>query len=234
MNTKILVVEDEAPLQELLRYNLAKEDYTPLSATCGREAIDLTRRESPALVLLDLMLPDMDGLEVCRVLKRGRDTRTIPVIMVTARGEEGDIVRGLEMGADDYITKPFNLPVLFARIAAVLRRHGAARAETEPIVDESGVTLHPGRHEVTVEGRPVELTATEFRILHLLMRRPGWVFTRRQIVDGILSEQHAVTERAVDVQIVGLRKKLGASSELIETVRGVGYRFRDSNGRETP
>jgi len=228
--TKILVVEDEASLQELLRYNLAKGDYHPLSALSGKEAIEAARRESPSLVLLDLMLPDMDGLDVCKTLKSGSDTATIPIIMVTARGEESDIVRGLEIGADDYITKPFNLPVLFARIAAVLRRHTSPHvSDTATIVDRGGVTLHPGRRRVTFQGEGVELTNTEFRILHLLMRRPGWVFTRRQIVDAVRSEQHAVTERAVDVQIVGLRKKLGAAAKLIETVRGVGYRFRDAD-----
>jgi len=228
VSMKILVVEDEASLQELLRYNLTKEGYDPVAAQSGKDALELARREVPSLVLLDLMLPDMDGLEVCKRLRSRSDTAAIPIVMLTARGEESDIVRGLELGADDYISKPFNLPVLFARIRAVLRRRETPSAEeTVPLVDRGGVTLHPGRREVTVEGNKVDLTNTEFRVLHLLMRRPGWVLTRRQIVDGVQSEQYAVTERAVDVQIVGLRKKLGSASALIETVRGVGYRFRD-------
>lgn len=225
-NTNILVVEDEPSLQELLRYNLTKEGYHPVAAQSGQEALEIARREAPSLVLLDLMLPDMDGLEVCKRLKSRSDTAAIPIVMLTARGEESDIVRGLELGADDYITKPFNLPILFARIGAVLRRREAPE-ETVALVVRGEVTLHPGRREVTVEGNQVDLTNTEFRVLHMLMRRPGWVFTRRQIVDAVQSEQYAVTERAVDVQIVGLRKKLGSASALIETVRGVGYRLRD-------
>ena len=228
-NTNILVVEDEPSLQELLRYNLTKEGYHPVAARSGQEALEIARREAPSLVLLDLMLPDMDGLEVCKRLKSRSDTAAIPIVMLTARGEESDIVRGLELGADDYITKPFNLPILFARIGAVLRRREAPEETVALVVygGRSEVTLHPGRREVTVGGNQVDLTNTEFRVLHMLMRRPGWVFTRRQIVDAVQSEQYAVTERAVDVQIVGLRKKLGSASALIETVRGVGYRLRD-------
>ena len=225
---KILVVEDDPTLQELLRYNLTKADYRPVSARSGSEALDLAPREAPSLILLDLMLPDMDGLDVCKALKNRSDTAAIPVVIVTARGEESDIVRGLEMGADDYITKPFNFPILFARIRAVMRRREEPGIEgMGRIAHGTRVILEPGRREVTVEGERIELTNTEFRILHLLMRRPGWVFTRRQIVDGVQKDQYAVTERAVDVQIVGLRKKLRRASELIETVRGVGYRFQD-------
>jgi two-component system phosphate regulon response regulator PhoB len=183
----------------------------------------------PGLILLDLMLPGMDGLEVCRALKKQPATAHIPVIMLTARGEEADVVAGLELGADDYIPKPFSPRVLIARVRTVLRRR---EREAAP-VDKSGLlrihelTIHPGRNEVLVDGEPVELTFTEFRVLHLLASRPGWVFTRNQIVDAVRGESYAVTERAVDVQIVGLRRKLGESGKYIETVRGVGYRFKD-------
>lgn len=222
----ILIVEDEESLQELLRYNLAHAGYESVSARSGKEALERVSQDGPALILLDLMLPDINGLELCKRLKGHRDTAAIPIIMLTARGEESDIVLGLEMGAEDYVTKPFNLPVLLARIRVVLRRLSEPDDEGAPI-RHAGVTLHPGRRDVRVDDEPVELTRTQFGILSLLMSRPGWVFTRSQIVNHVRSEHYAVTERAVDVQIVGLRKKLGKASALVETVRGVGYRFRD-------
>jgi two-component system alkaline phosphatase synthesis response regulator PhoP len=227
-NETILVVEDESALQELLCYNLEKEGFRCQSATSGAAALEKVTAEPPSLILLDLMLPDVDGLSLCRTLRRRDDTKHVPIIMLTARGEEAEVVRGLESGADDYIAKPFNLTVLFARIRAVLRRG------QEPVVDEEAsiqlgdILLHPGKREVRVGESNVELTNAEFRLLHLLMRRPGWVFTRQQIVDSVWSEYHAVTERSVDVQVVGLRRKLGTASNYIETVRGVGYRFREA------
>jgi two-component system phosphate regulon response regulator PhoB len=224
---KILIVEDEPHLQELLRYNLSKAGYTPVSATSSREAIELVPTEAPSLILLDLMLPDADGLGLCRTLRKRTDTKVIPIIMLTAKGDESDIVRGLEMGADDYITKPFNLPVLLARIRAVLRRRDEPASNESSPIQIGDVSLHPGRHETRVGGEKIELTHTEFRVLHVLMRRPGWVFTRQQIVDAVQGEHYAVTERSVDVQIVSLRRKLGRAASSIETVRGVGYRFRE-------
>ena len=222
----ILVVEDEETIQELLRYNLARAGHEVRIASTGKEAVALAANDPPTLVLLDLMLPDMNGLEVCRKLRAGAQTSSLPIIMLTARGEESDIVRGLEIGADDYVTKPFNFQVLFARIKAVLRRRDDAPEDQEALA-LGPVTLHAGRGEVRVEGEGVELTNTEFRILYTLMKRPGWVYTRKQIVDAVRSEHYAVTERSVDVQIVSVRKKLGIASRLVETVRGVGYRFRD-------
>lgn len=223
----ILVVEDEDDIAELIRYNLEKESYAVTVASSGEKGVDAAKRSKPDLVLLDLMLPGMSGLEVCRSLKVDRTTADIPIIMVTARGEESDIVTGLELGAEDYVTKPFGIKVLLARVRAVLRR-GEAKV---PGVDEPlrlhDVEIHPGRHEVRAGGEEVTLTNTEFRILHFLARRPGWVFTRYQIVDGIRGENYPVTERAVDVQIVALRRKLGGFGGLIETVRGVGYRFKE-------
>ena len=181
----------------------------------------------PDLVLLDLMLPGLDGLEVCRSLKQDPHTRNLPIVMLTAKGEEADIVAGLELGADDYVTKPFSLRVLLARLRAVLRRRNAAPLpETAPITLHE-LEIHPGRHEVLVQGYSVDLTATEFRLLNLLARRPGWVFTRSQIVNEIHGDDYSVTERAVDVQMVSLRKKLGPCGKYLETVRGIGYRFKD-------
>lgn len=223
----ILVVEDEDDIAELIRYNLEKENFTVCVAPSGEKAVAAARSRKTDLVLLDLMLPGMNGLEVCRTLKGDPATADIPIIMVTARGEETDIVTGLELGAEDYVTKPFGIKVLLARVRAVLRR----RAFKPPAVDEAvrlhDVEVHPGRHEVRAGGQEVVLTNTEFRILHFLARRPGWVFTRYQIVDGIRGENYPVTERAVDVQIVALRRKLGGFGGLIETVRGVGYRFKE-------
>ena len=182
------------------------------------------------------MLPGLDGLSVCRKLKGEPADRIDPVVMLTAKGEEADIVAGLNMGADDYVTKPFSPKVLLARVRAVLRRaadqSGSAaekrkRTEESEVVEIRDLMIHPGRHEVFVRGKPVELTATEFKLLHFLAQRPGWVFTRQQILDGVHGDNYAITDRAVDVQIVGLRRKLGAAGSYIETVRGVGYRFKE-------
>lgn len=223
----ILVVEDEDDIRELLRYNLVKEGYRVTGAASGEEAFKAVRVAMPDLVLLDLMLPGLDGLEVCRSLKQDPRTRNLPLVMLTAKGEEADIVAGLELGADDYITKPFSVRVLLARLRAVLRRRNAAPLpETAPITLHE-LEIHPGRHEVLVQGQPVDLTATEFRLLNLLGRRPGWVFTRSQIVNEIHGDDYSVTERAVDVQMVSLRKKLGPCGKYLETVRGIGYRFKD-------
>lgn len=224
----ILVVEDEAEILELLVYNLEKEGYSVRPATSGEEALRLARQQPPDLTLLDLMLPGIDGLEVCKALKADSSTRNIPVIMLTARSEEADIVTGLELGADDYITKPFSRRVLLARVKAVLRR-----VSEEIAIDEQGVVrihelvINPGRHEVIVGDDAVSLTLTEFRVLHFLANRPGWVFTRSQIVEAVRGDDYPVTDRSVDVQVVGLRKKLGDAGRYVETVRGVGYRFME-------
>jgi two-component system alkaline phosphatase synthesis response regulator PhoP len=220
----ILVMEDEEDILELLKYNLAKEGYRVTAVGSGEEGLKATL---PDLVLLDLMLPGMDGLEVCRRFKQDARTRHVPIVMLTAKGEEADIVAGLELGADDYITKPFSPRVLLARVRAVLRRHAPAPSEEDTPLVLHDLTIHPGRHEVLVQGRPVELTATEFRLLTMLARRPGWVFTRSQIVQEVHGEDYPVTDRAVDVQIVWLRKKLGSCGKYIGTVRGVGYRFTE-------
>lgn len=226
--TNILIIEDEEDIRELVKYNLLRENFGVLEAESGEEGLKLVERTMPDLVLLDLMLPGKDGLEICRILKRNEHTQHIPVVMITARGEESDIVTGLELGAEDYIVKPFSPKVLIARVKAVLR-HKASAPELAPddIIKIYDLVIHPGRHEVMVKDKPVDLSATEFRLLHFLARRPGWVFTRYQIVDAVHGEDYPVTERSVDVQIVGLRRKLKRAGMYIETVRGIGYRFSD-------
>jgi two-component system, OmpR family, alkaline phosphatase synthesis response regulator PhoP len=225
----ILVIEDEEDLLALVQYNLTRDGYRVSFATSGEEGLQMARQELPDLLLLDLMLPGIDGLEVCRRLRKDPQLQALPVIMLTARGEEADVVAGLELGADDYVTKPFSPRVLISRLRAVLRRP-AARADevaADQVIRIHDLVIHPGRNEVLVAGQPVELTFTEFRVLHFLAARPGWVFTRYQIVNAVRGDDYSVTDRAVDVQIVGLRKKLGSSGQMIETVRGVGYRFKD-------
>jgi two-component system, OmpR family, alkaline phosphatase synthesis response regulator PhoP len=223
----ILIVDDEEDILELVQYNLAKANYTCTCVTSGTEAIEAARTLLPDLILLDLMLPGLDGLEVCGILKHDAKTRHIPIVMLTAKGSEADIVRGLETGADDYVAKPFSPKVLVARVGAVLRRAPRESREEAASLRIHEFVIHPGRHEVLLEGQPVELTHTEFKVLYFLAKRPGWVFTRSQVVDAVHGEGYPVTDRSVDVQIVGLRKKLGAHGEHVETVRGVGYRFRE-------
>ena len=225
---KILVIEDEEDIQELLKFNLSKEGYQVFSATTGEDGLRQATTNPPDLVLLDLMLPKMDGLEVCKRIRAHNRASTIPIIMLTAKGEESDVVTGLEVGADDYIAKPFSPKVVIARIRNLLRRREKIEVGQGEPIKIRDLFIHPGRHEVTIKAKPVDLTFTEFRVLAVLAARPGWVFSRQQIVDSVRGEDYAVTERSVDVQIVGLRRKLGAYSANIETVRGVGYRFRDT------
>ncbi len=222
----IFAVDDEDDILELVRMNLEREGYKVTCIGTGEECVKKVREKIPDLILLDLMLPGIDGLDVCRSLKGDSKTRHIPIIMLTAKGEESDIVTGLEIGADDYITKPFSMKVLIARIKAVLRKETSATGG-EDVIKRKNLVIDPGRREVTVSGKPIVLTFTEFEVLAFLARRPGWVFTRNQIVEGVKGGGYPVTERAVDVQIVGLRKKLGAAADLIDTIRGVGYRFKD-------
>lgn len=230
LKTQILIVEDEEDIRELVRYNLERENFSVSEAESGEAGLKAVAHKKPDLILLDIMLPGKDGLQICRELKKGDNTGDIPVVMMTARGEESDIVTGLELGAEDYIVKPFSPKVLVARVKAILRRKTAAPApDAEDILRIGDIVIHPGRHEVTVGGKPVDLTASEFGILHFLARRPGWVFTRYQIVDAVHGEDYPVTERSVDVQVVGLRKKLKKAGEMIETVRGIGYRFKDGD-----
>lgn len=224
---RILAVDDEEDILELIRYNLEREGCIVSCVETGEACLEKVRSSPPDLVLLDLMLPGVDGLSVCRILKSDAKTSSVPVIMLTAKGEESDIVSGLELGAEDYITKPFSTKVLVARVRSVLRRVAAGPGTSGAIIKRHDIVIDPGRREATVKGVPVTLTFSEFEILALLARRPGWVYTRNQIVNDVKGSDYPVTERSVDVQIVGLRRKLGECGNLIETIRGVGYRFKE-------
>jgi two-component system, OmpR family, alkaline phosphatase synthesis response regulator PhoP len=222
----ILVVDDEPDLLELVHYTLTRAGYQVCCVKSGEEALTQVETRPPDLIVLDLMLPGMDGLEICQRLKRTSQTAAIPIVMLTARSAEADVVTGLELGADDYLTKPFSPRVLSARVKAVLRRQQMADEREAEIVMRGDLVIHPGHHEVRVQNQPVPLTPTEFRILQLIAQRPGWVFSRYQIVDGARGDDAGVTERSVDVHIAALRRKLGVHADIIETVRGVGYRLR--------
>ena len=224
---KILIVDDEEDILELVRYNLRSEGYQVVGTLSGEEALKKARTGVFDLIILDLMLPGIDGLEVAKKLKADEKTQAIPIVMLTAKGEEADIVTGLELGADDYITKPFSPRVLIARIRTALRRQTRKPYDDTSVIQIHALEIHPGRRTVLADGKPIDLAYTEFQVLHFLSRRPGWVFTRSQIVDAVRGDDYPVTDRSVDVQIVGLRKKLGDCGKYIETVRGVGYRFKD-------
>jgi DNA-binding response OmpR family regulator len=223
----ILVVDDEEDILELVRFNLDREGFTILCATTGEAAWDILKTQRVHLLVLDLMLPGMDGLALARRLKGEQRTQAIPIVMLSAKGEEADIVAGLELGADDYVTKPFSPRVLTARVRAVLRRQSKPEGTEDEVLEIEDLVIDSGRRSVTVNGHSVDLTYTEFQVLSFLAKRPGWVFTRTQIVDAVRGDDYPVTDRSVDVQIVGLRKKLGDSGHYIETVRGVGYRFKE-------
>ena len=231
----VLIVEDEEDIRELVSYHLLKEGYQVAGVASGEEALAAAEKQTPDLVLLDVMLPGMDGLTVCQRLRSSPKTADVVIVMLTAKSEEADIVRGLNLGATDYVTKPFSPRVLLARVRAALRRKPAVtpageeevEEESDEVIEMHGLVIHPGRHEVRIEGEPVALSSTEFRVLYFLASRPGWVFSRLQILDGVHGDSYAITDRAVDVQIVGLRKKLGEAGKYIETVRGVGYRFKE-------
>ena len=223
---KILIVEDDDDIAELVRYNLVRDGFRPLAVPSGEEALERLKNYPFDLVLLDLMLPGIDGLDVCREIKGIDNLRSIPVIMLTAKGEESDIVTGLELGADDYIVKPFSPKVVIARIRSVLRRRISEKlVGAEPLVFGE-LSIHPGKRDVLVRNERIVLTNLEFMVLHFLARRPEWVYTRYQIVEGVRGSNYPVTDRSVDVLIVGLRKKLGTAGDYIETVRGAGYRFK--------
>jgi len=224
---KILIVEDDEDIMELISFNLEQEKYSILQAESGEKALQEISKELPSLVLLDLMLPEINGLDVCRRLKANSRTQSIPVLMVTAKGDESDIVTGLELGAVDYVTKPFRPKELVARVRAALRAVPSARENSLEIVRAHEIEINPMKREVLIKDKPVELTFSEFQILYTLAKQAGWVFTRYQIVNAVRGEDYPVTDRSIDVQVVGLRKKLGRAGKYIETVRGVGYRFKE-------
>ena len=227
--TVILVVEDELSIFELIRFNLEKEGFSVSGVHRGDEALKETRRLHPDLIILDLMLPGISGIDVCKKLRMEDETREIPVLMVTAKNDETDIILGLELGADDYLTKPFSPRVLIARVRALLRRRGSAeqqKVQTGPILIH-GIYIDPQRHRVENLGETVSFSLTEYQILEFLARNPGWVYSRSQIISNIKGDDYPVTERSVDVQILNIRKKLGNTGNCIETVRGIGYRMQD-------
>lgn len=241
-NYSVFVVEDETDIAELIRFNLSVKGYSVRCFSSGEDMVKACQSELPDIFLLDLMLPGINGVQICELLRKEQKTKTVPVVMVTARGEEQDILRGLEAGADDYITKPFSPRVLEAKVSAVLRRSskdlfsaddGASDEKNNlnegEILKIHNVEIHPGRYEVKIDGEKVELRNSEFRILQFLAKRPGWVFTRSQIVDAVHGKNYAVTDRSVDFQMVGLRKKMGTAGDFIETIRGVGYRFKEES-----
>ena len=222
----ILVVEDDLDIRELISFNLANEGHQVFEANDGEVGIDKARNNNPDLILLALMLPGIQGLDVCRIIKSDQETKEIPIIMVTALGQEEVIVKGLETGADDYITKPFSIKVLIARVNSVLKRSIKFGEDKSKDILINGINIKTRSREVWVNKNLInDLTFSEFQILYLLAGHPGWVFTRYQIIDKIRGDNYPVTDRSVDFQIVGLRKKLGDAGKLIKTVRGVGYRF---------
>jgi two-component system phosphate regulon response regulator PhoB len=221
----IAVVEDERDVAELVKHTLERDGFAVRAYADGSIAATAIESDPPDAVVLDVNLPSMDGFEVCRRLRRSTRTSQIPIVMLTARGEDVDQVTGLEVGADDYVAKPFSPRVLLARVRAVLRR-GNQASEPREIVNAGPIHIDLGRHEVTVDKAVIPLTATEFKILHFLTSRPGRVRTRLEIVENVSGEV-AVLERTVDAHVTSLRRKLGAAGELVETVRGVGYRLRD-------
>ena len=222
----ILVVEDDLDIRELISFNLQNEGHQVFEAKDGEAGIDKAREKLPDLILLDLMLPGIQGLDVWRIIKSDKETKETPIIMVTALGQEEDIVKGLETGADDYITKPFSIKVLIARVNAVLKRSIEVGEDKSKDILINGINIKTRSREVRVNENLInDLTFSEFQILYLLAGHPGWVFTRYQIIDKIRGDNYPVTDRSVDFQIVGLRKKLGDAGKLIKTVRGVGYRF---------
>lgn len=224
---KIIIVDDDPDIIRLVTENLEKNGYDIRPATTGKEALDLLKQDRPDLVILDLILPDMDGLEICKKLKNDSSMNGVGLLMLSSRDDEADIVTGLELGGDDYVTKPVSSRVLLARVRAVLRRRQEQPEDEDSVVQYDEFTIDPRRVEVRYKDELLNLTRSEFRIMHLFCRRPGWVFTRNQIVEAIHGQETPVTARSVDVLIVGLRQKLGEQGKLIETVRGIGYRVKE-------
>lgn len=225
---KIVIIEDEPDILEVLGYNLKREGFEVFSATNGTLGLSLVNKELPDLVLLDLMLPGMDGIEICSTIKNNPATQNTLIIMVTAKGEESDIVLGLGVGADDYITKPFSPKELVARVKAVLRRGVLVdNLPQHEKVQVGDLAIDTSKYEVTVGGQEVRLTATEFRLLHYLACNPGRVFSREQLLSRAMGDDVVVVDRNIDVHIRGIRKKMGIDPPIIETIRGVGYRLRD-------
>ncbi|MBT5954781.1 response regulator transcription factor [bacterium] len=226
MKKKICIIEDEKDIVRLISYNLEKEGYEVISYGSGEDAFEFIKTNRPNLILLDIMIPVLDGFEVCKQLKSSPDTQSIPLIMISAKAEESNIVTGLELGADDYITKPFSVAVLIARVRTALRRTIKTADTSEKVLSFEGLDIYPDRYEVYVDKEQVNFNHTEFKLLCCLASQPGRVFSRLQMIDFMKGESYFVTQRLVDVLLVSIRKKLGNASSLIQTVRGVGYKFK--------
>jgi two-component system, OmpR family, alkaline phosphatase synthesis response regulator PhoP len=227
----VLIIDDEEDLIELVRYNLEKEGFSVLGAGDGESGFSLAVKEKPDAIVIDLMLPGIDGLDVCRMLRAESATSRIPIIMLTAKASESDRVVGLELGADDYMTKPFSPRELTARIRALLRRSSEYRQQPA-IIRRGNLSIDPASHEVRCSNKTIDLTATEYRLLQFLAAHPGFVHSRSSIIDGALGRDISVLERTIDVHIMSLRKKLGKCGGWIETIRGFGYKFRETNPQE--
>jgi two-component system phosphate regulon response regulator PhoB len=224
---RILLIEDERGLTDVLSYNLNREGYETLVAHDGTEGLRKAQMQLPDLVILDIMLPGIDGLDVCRQLRAGKQTSKIPILMLTAKSEEMDQVVGFTVGADDYVTKPFSVKVLLERVRALKRRTDTL-PESGDLLEHLGVSIDKIKHRASVDGEGLDLTPTEFRLLECMLRQPGRAFTRTQLMDSAIEEGALVLERTIDVHIKSLRRKLGSACDYIETVRGVGYRFRET------
>ncbi len=224
---KILIVEDDRAIADILDYNLANSGYDTLRSTDGQDALNQARLKLPDLILLDLMIPVLDGLEVCKHLRASSETREIPIVMLTAKGEETDELVGFNVGADDYVVKPFSVKILLQRVKSLLRRRNQSNGQGGEITTLCGVTIDRVKHRVSMNGQSVDLTPTEFRLLDTMIRQPGRAFDRGELIDAALGVDTMVLERTIDVHIRSLRKKLGEENELIQTVRGIGYRFRE-------
>ncbi|MCF6335000.1 MAG: response regulator transcription factor [Spirochaetales bacterium] len=226
----VLIVDDEESILKLIKYNLENDGYKTAAAASGESALSKAFEITPDIIVLDLMLPGLNGLEVCRLLSKDKRTSHIPILMLTARSDDSDIIEGLEAGADDYITKPFSPKILIARLKTILRRAHKNNPDTslQTAISIHKIYINLEKHEVTTEGSQVELSFTEFAILTFLCRNPGWVYSRNQIISAVKGENYPVTERSVDVQILGIRKKLKNQGEFLETVRGIGYRMAEA------
>jgi two-component system phosphate regulon response regulator PhoB len=226
-HSKVLIVEDDRSLADVLAYNLKQAGYTVLLAHDGQDGLTQAQLKTPDVVVLDLMLPVIDGLDVCRQLRADPATRDVLILMLTAKSEESDELIGFSLGADDYVTKPFSVKVLLQRVKALERRRRSPSGDSPDVVSSQGVVVDRRRYRATIDGRPFPLTRNEFRLLDALIRQPGRVFQRSELIDAALGEDTIVMQRTIDVHIRALRRKLGDRADLIETVRGVGYRFRD-------
>lgn len=233
--TRVLIIEDERSLTDVLKYNLERDGYEVTIAHDGKEGLLKAQMHVPDLIILDLMLPTMDGLQVCRELRTGERTRKVPILMLTAKSEETDQVVGFTMGADDYVTKPFSVKVLLQRLKALHRRvDSTPETSATDIIEHLGVRIDRTRHRASIDGRELDLTPTEFRLIECMLRQPGRAFTRAQLMDVAIGEGAIVLERTIDVHVKTLRRKLGSETDYIETVRGVGYRFREAKGISKP